>query len=167
MPGSSRHYLLGLAAWASAIHADTAMRPALLPCLPRASCARPSTRATHLSSTVPFAFNRDVFPADRVPVETPPALRQQMLSQALDRAAFQQLSAVGPGRESFRAHLQLRRQPGAGAWLHAPPADTSHPRSDGHTCRADGHTCRNYVSTIPQHRNMRLLPCVPKLQGVK
>ena len=34
-----------------------------------------------------------------------------------------QLAVVGPGRESFRAHLQLLQQPGAGAWLHAPPAE--------------------------------------------
>ena len=64
-----------------------------------------------------------VLVADRVSTPLPPSLRQQQLSQALDRAEVARLSAPGAGREAYRAHLQLPQQPGAGAWLQAPPAE--------------------------------------------
>lgn len=69
------------------------------------------------------AFNRDVLPGDRIPSPVPNSLSQQKLSRALDAAAVAELSAPRPGQEATRAHLQLLQQPGAGAWLHAPPAD--------------------------------------------
>ena len=66
---------------------------------------------------------QDVLPADRLPTPLPPTLRQQQLSQALDRATVEHLARPAPGREAFRAHLKLLQQPGAGAWLHAPPSE--------------------------------------------
>ena len=69
------------------------------------------------------AYNAEVLPADRVSSPVPTPTRQQQLSQALDRNTLAQLSAPAPGREAYRAHLQLLQQPGAGAWLHAPPAE--------------------------------------------
>ena len=36
--------------------------------------------------------------------------------------AASRLTAAGPNREAFRAHFQLQQQPGAEAWLHAPPS---------------------------------------------
>ena len=38
------------------------------------------------------------------------------------KVLISRLTAAGPGREAFRAHFQLLQQPGAGAWLHAPPS---------------------------------------------
>jgi len=69
------------------------------------------------------ALNATLLPADRVPVPAPPTVRQQSLSQAHDRALLAQLEAPAPGREAYRAHLQLLQQPHAGAWLHAPPSE--------------------------------------------
>ena len=73
------------------------------------------------TSSAAAAVNRDLLPADQIPVPVPQDLRQQTLSKALDRALVAQLSAPGAGREAFRAHLQLQQQPHAGAWLQAPP----------------------------------------------
>ena len=42
-------------------------------------------------------------------------LRQQQLSQTLDKATVEHLARPAPGREAFRAHLKLLQQPGAGA----------------------------------------------------
>eukprot|EP00438_Fugacium_kawagutii_P034791 Skav236255 [mRNA] locus=scaffold829:452914:455068:+ [translate_table: standard] len=69
------------------------------------------------------AFNREVLPGDRIPSPVPSNLSQQKLSRALDAAAVDNLSTPRPGQEAYRAHLQLLQQPGAGAWLHAPPAE--------------------------------------------
>ena len=69
------------------------------------------------------AHNQDVMPSDHLPVPVPPNTRQRQLSQALDRAVVAQLLAPGEGREAARAHFHLLQQPGAGAWLHAPPSE--------------------------------------------
>ena len=69
------------------------------------------------------AHNQDVMPSDHLPVPVPPNTRQRQLSQALDRAVVAQLLAPGQGREAARAHFHLLQQPGAGAWLHAPPSE--------------------------------------------
>ena len=61
-------------------------------------------------------------PADHLPVPAPQPVRQQELSRALDRVVVARLAAPAPGREAFRAHLQLLQQEGAGAWLHALPS---------------------------------------------
>ena len=68
------------------------------------------------------AVNRLLPAGDQIPVPAPPPLRQRQLSQALDKVLISRLTAAGPGREAFRAHFQLLQQPGAGAWLHAPPS---------------------------------------------
>lgn len=71
---------------------------------------------------------------DRVafPVQHP--LRQQALSLALERREVQHL-LDGAGCLARRAHLQLLQQPGAGAWLHVPPADALGTRIDRHLYR--------------------------------
>ena len=88
-----------------------------------ALCSAMDTQyAPELQTTI-AAFNQEVSAADRVPFPVPTHLRQQQLSKALDKATFAQLSLPAAGREAFRAHLQLLQQPGAGAWLHAPPCE--------------------------------------------
>ena len=67
-------------------------------------------------------FNAAVDAAARVPTPAPTDLRQRTLSKALDEATRAQLSATASG-EAARAHLQLVRQPGAGAWLTACPSE--------------------------------------------
>ena len=84
----------------------------------------------HYQSNHSDAFQsatQDVLPADRLPTPLPPTLRQQQLSQALDKATVEHLARPAPGREAFRAHLKLLQQPGAGAWLHAPPSEALGP----------------------------------------
>ena len=80
----------------------------------------------HYQSNHSDAFQsatQDVLSADRLPTPLPPTLRQQQLSQALDKATVEHLACPAPGREAFRAHLKLLQQPGAEAWLHAPPSE--------------------------------------------
>ena len=48
--------------------------------------------------------------------------RQQVLSQRLDAATLRSLTSSAAA-EAERAHLCLVQQPGAGAWLNAPPCD--------------------------------------------
>ena len=69
------------------------------------------------------AFNQQVSPADHVALPVPPTFRQQLLSRALDRVTALRLGSAGQGREAFRAHFQLQRQPHAGSWLQAPPCE--------------------------------------------
>ncbi|OLP79378.1 hypothetical protein AK812_SmicGene40337 [Symbiodinium microadriaticum] len=68
-------------------------------------------------------FNQQVSPADHVALPVPPTFRQQLLSRALDRVTALRLGSAGQGREAFRAHFQLQRQPHAGSWLQAPPCE--------------------------------------------
>ncbi|CAK9078242.1 unnamed protein product [Durusdinium trenchii] len=60
---------------------------------------------------------------DQFLVPAPTPYRQQQLSQVLDKVTISQLTAPAPGQEAYRAHLQLLQQPGAGAWLSAPPSE--------------------------------------------
>ena len=69
------------------------------------------------------AFNQEVLPGDRIPSPAPSTLSQQKLSRALGAATIEELNKPGPGQEAYRAHLQMLQQPGAGAWLRAPPAE--------------------------------------------
>ena len=72
----------------------------------------------HYQSNHSDAFQsatQDVLSTDRLPTPLPPTLRQQQLSQALDKATVEHLARPAPGREAFRAHLKLLQQPGAGA----------------------------------------------------
>lgn len=86
-------------------------------------CKELDPRYTLSVAEVVDAFNQNVLPGERIPSPLPSTLSQQKLSRALDAAAVDELSAPRPGQEAYRAHLQLLQQPGAGAWLHAPPAE--------------------------------------------
>ena len=92
----------------------------------RATCS--SLDPGHLASfelteSALSALNAELPASDKVASTTPPTLKQHTLSLALDRATLSSLQAPGPGKEAFRAHLALLQQPGAGSWLHAPPAE--------------------------------------------
>ncbi|CAE7336972.1 unnamed protein product [Symbiodinium natans] len=87
----------------------------------------PASGAVAAASSV----NECLLPDDQIPVPAPPTTKQQSLSQALDRALLIRLGAPTPGREAFRAHLQLLQQPRAGAWLHAPPSEALGLHVDG------------------------------------
>lgn len=86
-------------------------------------CALLDPAYTNMSNEALQVVNQNLPQAKQFPVPAPHTLRQQQLSQALDQALLAQLVAPAPGREAFRANLQLLQQPGAGAWLHAPPSE--------------------------------------------
>jgi hypothetical protein len=59
--------------------------------------------------------------ADRLSLPVPSTVQQRELSSALDRATLRRL-VDDAASLSHKAHLQLVQQPGAGAWLQAPPS---------------------------------------------
>ena len=109
----------GLGLRSAARHAAAAYISSVSACV--AACAQldPSFRP---DLSLPVAqYNAMVAASDHVPA--PPALvRQQQLSDALDSAELTALHSTAEG-EAARAHLRLLQQPGAGAWLQAPPAE--------------------------------------------
>ena len=114
----------GLGLRHAARHAAAAYTASLSAVLQRCLALDPSyLPAWPLNDITVTLFNGHVLAADRLPTPVPPTVRQQQLSQALDRAAVQQLLTPGPNREAFRANLQLQRQPRAGAWLQAVPSE--------------------------------------------
>jgi len=69
------------------------------------------------------AVNAVVSAADSFPVPPPPNLRQQQLSQAVDRAVVTQLMLPAQVLKAIGLTFSSRRPLGAGAWLHAPPCE--------------------------------------------
>ena len=111
-------------AWLQASLSTAAYVASLSAVLPRCQCLDPCyTSAWPLAATATALLNQSLRPADHLSVPVPPSIRQQPLSQALDRAVVEQLLAPGQGHEAFRANLLLQRQPRAGAWLHAVPCE--------------------------------------------
>ena len=78
-----------------------------------------SEQKSHISRAVQ-SFNNSVSESDRVPVLLPNAIRQQILSSALDKVTLSDFlkPSVGIAR---RAHIKLLLDPHAGAWLEAVP----------------------------------------------
>lgn len=108
--GSKPHCQHLLAASGSAAASDAVLLPMLHRWLLPKAFANPSALPTN--HEVFSAFNGYVPEADRLTIPVPYNLRQHQLSQALDQAVAANLSAPGPGREAFRAHLQVL-QPGS------------------------------------------------------
>eukprot|EP00660_Eupelagonema_oceanica_P019686 gene19686-biopygen5325 len=66
-------------------------------------------------------LNSEFLEEDRIP-DPVPSLKQQSLSMALDKVTLSSLLDPAKTEARMRAHIQLLREPGAGAWLHAIPS---------------------------------------------
>ena len=114
----------GLGLRSAADHSPAAYLASVTAALPHCQNLDPGYRADYaLTAHALGRLNSALLPADRLPAPAPPNLRQQQLPHALDKATLARLAVPAPGREAARAHLQLLQQPGAGAWLNAPPAE--------------------------------------------
>ena len=90
-------------------HAQTHALPAHVASLAATQplCSSLDTRYTATTSTAIQTLDQMLPLTHHIPVPAPANLRQQQLSQALDRSVVAGLASPDPGREAFRAHLHV------------------------------------------------------------